>query len=85
MRSLRFHLTLGGIVYAGAMLAMAVSKTPLGSTLYFTLTAVAGVVYVSALVRVWRAPMSRALFFSALAFAVRHPRPQVGRVGRLRW
>ena len=71
MRSLRLFLTVAGLVYTAAMVAMAVTKAPLGTPLYFALSAVGGVVYIATLVRVWHRPAAtRALFFSALAFAV---------------
>ena len=71
MRSLRLFLTGAGLVYIAAMVAMAVTRTPLGSPLYFALSAVAALMYVATLVRVWHRPaVAPALFFSALAFAV---------------
>ena len=53
------------------MVALAYTKAPLGSSFYFAVTAIAGVVYVATLLRVWKTPaVSRGLFFSALAFAL---------------
>ena len=71
MRSIGVTVTLAGIASVGAMLALAISKAPLGTPLFFALAALAGVSYLVVLVRVWHTPsVSRGLFFSALAFAV---------------
>ena len=71
MRSLRVSLTFAGLVCTAAMLALAVTKAPLGTTLFFALAAVAGIAYLATLRVTWNlreAP--RGLFLSALAFAV---------------
>ena len=71
MRSFGVTLTLAGIVSVAAMLALAISKAPLGTPLFFTLAGIAGVAYLVALWRAWHErDMHRGLFFSALAFAV---------------
>src|SRR5687767_14822542 len=71
MRSLATYLTIAGIAYLGAMFALALSKAPLGSPLFFVLTSIAVCIYAATM---WRlrgdAPIRRGLFFSALAFAV---------------
>ena len=71
MRSFGVTLTLAGIVSVAAMLALAVSKAPLGTPLFFALAGISGVAYLVVLVRAWHAhDMRRGLFLSALAFAV---------------
>ena len=71
MRSLGVTITLAGIASVGAMLALAVSKAPLGTPLFFAMAAVAGLAYLVVLGRVWSLrETQRGLFFSALAFAV---------------
>ena len=71
MRSFGVTLTLAAIVSVAAMLALAISKAPLGTPLFFTLAGIAGVAYLVALWRAWHErDMHRGLFFSALAFAV---------------
>ena len=71
MRSLALHLAVLGIAYLAAMVALAVTQTPLGSPLFFWLATVAIIAYVLMLARVWNArERRRGVFFSALAFAV---------------
>jgi alpha-1,6-mannosyltransferase len=53
------------------MTALAVTQAPLGTPLFFALAAVGGLAYGAVMLRVWSdPPRSRALFLSALAFAV---------------
>ena len=71
MRFLGVTLTLAGIASVAAMLALAITKAPLGTPLFFALAAVSGVAYLVALRQVWHLQEApRLLFLSALAFAV---------------
>ena len=71
MRSLGVPLTLAGVASVAATLALAITKAPLGTPLFFGLAAVVGIAYLAALRLVWHArDVPRGLFFSALAFAV---------------
>jgi alpha-1,6-mannosyltransferase len=60
-----------GAAYLAAILVLVVSKTPLGSRLFFATAAVASLAYLVVLGRVWNAPgPPRRILLAALALAV---------------
>ena len=71
MRAVGVSLTLAGLVCTAAMLALAVTKAPLGTPLFFALAAAAGIAYLAMLRVTWNLGATpRRIFLSALAFAV---------------
>jgi alpha-1,6-mannosyltransferase len=71
MRLTPARLAIGGAVYLSAMTALMITEARLGSALFFSLVAVASVVYLAVLVGIWRgAPLGRVAFGFALACAV---------------
>lgn len=76
MKPLFFVLATTGAACLAAALTLAVTKTPLGSPLFFACAAVMAISYVAMLSRVWRerhAPQRLLLFAFAVAVAVRLP------------
>jgi hypothetical protein len=64
-------LTAAGCAFLGATVTLTVSKTPIGSPLFFAMIGLAGAAYVVTLHRVWSAPSApRSWLFVAFAFAV---------------
>src|SRR5512144_638721 len=64
-------LTAGGAVILAACVTLAVTVTPLGSPLFFSMTAIAAVAYVLVLRHVWSGPDAPGRWLLlALAFAV---------------
>jgi glycosyl transferase family 87 len=83
MRSLSLLLATTGAAFLAAVVTLAISRTPLGSPLFFGMAAVAAAAYAAMLWRVWRedrAPGRLLLAAFALAVAFRLPLaiPQVG-------
>jgi alpha-1,6-mannosyltransferase len=76
MPSLSSSLSVTGAAFLASMLALVISKAPLGSPLFFACAAVAGGAYVVMLARVWRedhAPRRLLVVAFTLAVAFRLP------------
>jgi len=68
---LRSLIAAAGAAYLVAVAVLVITRTPLGSPLFFTMAALMGVAYLAVAIRVWRSPGgSRRTFLSALALAV---------------
>ena len=69
--SLQRLIAAAGTAYLAAVAVLLVTRTPLGSPLFFTMTAVMAVAYIAVIVHVWQSPNgSRRTFLTALALAV---------------
>jgi alpha-1,6-mannosyltransferase len=67
----RILITLSGIAYLGAMIALVASRALLGTAVFFTCAAIAVAAFVVILLLAWRRePPPRRLFLLALLFAV---------------
>jgi len=76
MKAISFVLAITGAACFASALTLAVTKTPLGSPLFFACAAVMAISYVAMLSRVWRerhAPQRLLLVAFAVAVAVRLP------------
>ena len=68
---LRSLIAAAGAAYLVAVAVLVITRTPLGSPLFFTMAALMGVAYLAVAIRVWRSPGgSRRTFLSALVLAV---------------
>ena len=68
---LRSLIAAAGAAYLVAVAVLVITRTPLGSPLFFTMAALMGVAYFAVAIRVWRSPGgSRRTFLLALALAV---------------
>jgi hypothetical protein len=71
MQPLSAVISLTGTALVAASLALAITRAPLGSPLFFALAAVMGAAYVAMLTRVWHAPPAPGrLLLAAFAIAV---------------
>lgn len=69
--SLQGLIPAAGAAYLVAVAVLIITKTPLGSPLFFAMSALMGAVYAVVLIRVWESPNgSRRTFLTALALAV---------------
>lgn len=64
-------LAIGGAAYLSAVLLLVISRTPLGSGLFYAAASVSVAAYLFVLVRIWHEPgASRRLLYAAFALAV---------------
>ena len=69
--SLQSLVAVAGAAYLVGVAVLVITRTPLGSPLFFTMASLMGAAYVAVVIRVWHSPAdSRRTFLLALALAV---------------